>query len=253
MEEMDHKSVCSKYPIECIFKDFGCHKNPIKEDYEKHMNENVHTHLSMLVMRFKNNQYVYHSLDLKQPMVCKYDELLHSNPSFLIHVYTASGYHMMVDVAIYHESYEKYLSIYIKLIAEDYDHVIDYPCANLFTIEILNQLEDNNHIYRRLSLPEPFNLITPLSMQQRYISSEELAYKNPPYIDEVQCDNTPCYGIRRFISLDELTFSTQEKKQYIMDNKMFIRIRSQNKIKNPWVLSDHIVSPQLSLPEYSYP
>lgn len=57
-----------------------------------------------------------------------------------------SGYKMCLSVYPIFEAEASYMTVYLKVLHGPYDNVLEWPMKASFTIELLNQLDDHNHL-----------------------------------------------------------------------------------------------------------
>jgi hypothetical protein len=90
----------------------------------------------------------------------------------------------------------------------EYDDILEWPFHGVVTIELLNQLEDENHHKKTL----PFNESAPQKSKSRVFGKE--------------CGTTS-WGIIKFISHSQLDFDTSLNCQYLKDDTLCFRVSAK--------------------------
>jgi TNF receptor-associated factor 4 len=130
-------------------------------------------------------------------------------------LYTSpGGYKMCLRVAA--NNLDEYLSCYIYLMSGKHDDLLTWPFSGQVTIELLNQLEDNNHHSETFN----FNDSTPEDIKSRVIDQQR---------------SPDGWGIRKFLRLTELNFNPSLNCQYLKDNVLCFRV-SVVVTSKPWLI-----------------
>ena len=132
----------------------------------------------------------------------KFSEKVTTSPPF----YTSSGGYKMcikVDVNGYGCGNESHISVYVYLMRGENDECLAWPFSGSVTVELLNQLEDNNHYSKRVS----FHPDSPAS-------------KRPVDYDIAKSG----YGHRCYISHSALDYDGDKNCQYLKNDCLSFRI-----------------------------
>ncbi|XP_011403816.1 PREDICTED: TNF receptor-associated factor 4-like [Amphimedon queenslandica] len=140
-----HKRTCPKSIVKCEYSSVGCSKRMKREVQEEHNESFVKEHLRLAVNVLQNrllfNSKVIKLSDFHNKKVSDNEW---SSPPF----YTSpGGYKMMLSVYSNGQGSAKgtHVSCYIYLIPGEYDDDLEWPFQGDVRMELLNQLEDNNH------------------------------------------------------------------------------------------------------------
>ena len=141
-----HKRTCPKSLVTCEYSSVGCSKRMKREVQEEHNESFVKEHLRLAVNVVQNrlllNSKVVKLSDFKNK---KLSNKRWSSPPF----YTSpGGYKMMLSVYANGNIGSvngRFVSCYIYLVTGEYDDNLEWPFQGDVKIELLNQLEDNNH------------------------------------------------------------------------------------------------------------
>ena len=177
-----HKNVCPKEVISCPYKNSGCKTVILREDREKHLQENIERHSNIAdstIAELENHnsnvvQSLSQSLDevrdeLKKarsqlesrrvvPVTFKMSDYRekkrwHStwtSPPFFTH---ASGYKMRLTVTVSSTGTAGYLSAYLQIVPSSNDDELVWPFSGCVTVEILNQDQENGKFSKRITWP----------------------------------------------------------------------------------------------------
>ena len=235
-----HNETCPKAIITCEYNTVGCNKRMKREEKEEHNKESVQEHLQMtkrhlhmtkghLQMTNKKLQLAVqqiHSLQLHNPInkVIKVDQYLKKKEKDEIWYspgsYTSpGGYKMKLNVCPNGEGDCKgtHVSCFICLMSGEYDDTLEWPFQGEVTIELLNQLEDKNHMKYIIQ----YNESTPEKQKQRVLKGE---------------DNTAGWGYSQFISHSELEYNPITNCQYLKDDSLYFRVSVKVTSKTkPWL------------------
>ena len=121
--------------------------------------------------------------------------------------YTAQGYKMTLIVYTNgHVSFRgTHLSVFIRLMRGENDHILSFPINGIFRIQLLNWRQDNRHVEKILQFDESM----PESYRLQVTTGEEAAGG---------------YGLFDYLSHDELENSS-DYKEYIHNNTLCFKIQ----------------------------
>ena len=155
-EQLDaHKSICPKERIPCPYRNSGCNAVILREDRQKHLEENIELHSNIAndtcsTLR-KELAETKTALESKRVppvtyMMSNYLQLKETqgdwkSPCFYTH---EGGYKMILHVyAGYHD--EDCLAVFIHIVSGPNDDKLVWPFAGSVKMEILNQHRDHRH------------------------------------------------------------------------------------------------------------
>ena len=166
-----HKSICPRERISCPYENSGCNAVILREDRQKHLEENIELHSSIAsdtcsTLR-KELAETKNALESKRvpPITYKlsnYSQLKETKGTWKSTCFYTheGGYKMILRV---HAGYrgEDYLAAYIRIVSGPNDDKLVWPFAGSVKMEILNQCCDYGHHSRTLCLkgtPDEFPL-----------------------------------------------------------------------------------------------
>ncbi|XP_003388776.1 PREDICTED: TNF receptor-associated factor 5-like [Amphimedon queenslandica] len=212
-----HNETCPKAIVPCEYNTVGCNKVMRREEQEKHNKEAINQHLDIAIKKIDALQVLLpknHVLKINQYTKKKKEGEDWYSPGF----YTSPGGYKMslnVDVNGYGDGKGTHVSCFICLMAGEYDDILEWPFQGEITIELLNQLEDKNHMKRII----PFNESTPPEQKQR-----------------VNEGRSTGLGHHRFISHEVLKYNPFTNRQYLKDDSLYFRISIKVTSKTkPWL------------------
>ena len=137
-----HKRTCPKSIVKCEYSSVGCSKKMKREVQEEHNESSVKEHLQLAVNALQNrlpsNSKVLKLGDFNNRK--SKNERWYSSP-----FYTSPGGYKMVLCVLANGEGSAHVSCYIYLVRGENDDDLEWPFQGEVTIELLNQLEDNNH------------------------------------------------------------------------------------------------------------
>ncbi len=132
------------------------------------------------------------------------------------HVCTSeSGYKMCikVDANGYGEAKGTHVSVFSHLMKGDNDDSLSWPFTGRVTIELLNQLEDDNHLKVTLTY------LAVSGVSQRVVDD----------------DIGGGWGRPKFISHTDLDYNASKNTQYLKDNALIFRVSAEAPDYKPWL------------------
>ena len=229
-EISQHRQKCFYEKVSCKYKNIGCKKKVVRKDLEKHQN-NSQQHLQLAIDEVNQQKVTIKTLEdkmaqqfaLSTPIKFKitdFDKLKTSakgaySPAF----YTSPGGYKMcvyVDANGWDDGKGTHVSVFACLMRGVNDDHLPWPFTGTVTLELLNQLEDVNHI----SLPVKFPPDHEAS--QRVVTREQAS----------SCFGFPCY-----ITHSKLGYDAAIHCQYLKDDCLYFRVKvdAENALK-PWLV-----------------
>ncbi|KAJ8313092.1 hypothetical protein KUTeg_010465 [Tegillarca granosa] len=227
-EEIDvHvQALCPSATVSCTFKEAGCkHKCP-RFSLDKHIEDNMKTHLQLMcdLSRAQQTQivqlcnalyslthvtdgtFIWKITNYKQ----KYLESVYKTTEIVSEPFYTSRYGYKMSASVFLNGNGagegKYLSVYIKLLPGDYDNLLDWP----FTLPICFAVFDQNgDSEKRASIQESF---VPDPTWKQF-------QKPPKDMDK----NVLGFGYPKFVSHEVL-----KTRDYIKDDSLIIKVKIDN-------------------------
>ena len=113
-----------------------------------------------------------------------------------------------------------HVSCGICLMSGEYDDILEWPFHGEVTIELLNQLEDENHHKRIIG----FNESTPQNFKSQVIGRERAERGGP--------------GYQQFISHSQLDVNPSLNCQYLKDDTLYFRVSVKvTSNTKPWLVA----------------
>ena len=173
--------------------------------------ESLTDEISALQVKDKTYVQVYKLTDFAAK---KDKKFVWYNPAFYI---SPGSYKMMLCVDTSEEDKNEYIRCYLSLVKGDYDDALEWPFKGVATVELLNQLEDNNHKGYDLIFDETL----PDLCKERVIGKA----------------SGLGWGFSEFIAHSELGLNSSKTCQYLMDDTLYFRVsvKATSKTK-PWLV-----------------
>ena len=220
-----HNETCPKAIITCEYNTVGCEVKIKKEEQEKHNDESIKHHLAMAVKRIASIQ--------THDEVFRFDRFSIKEGWYSPSFYTSrGGYKMSLYVGTKEDSEDEeeaedkdadenddnhFISCYVYLMSGKYDDTLEWPFQGEVTIELLNQLEDENHTKYIIH----FNESIPDKYKQRVPKGE----------------SADGWGTPQFISHSELEYKPITNCQYLKDDSLYFRVSVKVTSKTkPWLV-----------------
>ena len=188
-----------------------------KKDMKKQFDKRLETHEEELKLRlfemkneilseFRNLPLVFRISDFSD--LQEDDEDWHS-PSFYTH---QGGYRMCLRVYTNGctDVRGTHISCYVYLMKGEYDDTLEWPFRGTVHVQILNQLQDENHHYEKIT----FN------------SKENKNYNSKVSTSSMM--GVTGLGKSKFIFLPELSYKLSLNRQYLKDDSLYFRVSEVN-------------------------
>ena len=210
-----HQQICTKAVIKCPYHDIGCQMEMKREMMDEHVETSNHTHLQLAVKKIRE-------ITEEQQTVIKFI-------GFLKHVrdedkwyssgfYSSTGgYKLRLTLSANGSGNGKgtHVSCSVNLMPGEYDDTLEWPFQGEVIVELLNQLEDKNHLKQVI----PFNDVTPDKYKNR---KKQEDYK--------------IWGLSQFIPHTDLGLNSSTNTQYLMNNTLYFRVSVNVHSKTkPWL------------------
>ena len=228
-----HKRECPKEVVTCQYNTIGCHHHMKREEQDEHNEQTIKKHLKMAVKEVEHLRAMLVTLESpvknavhQQIQLAGFKEKKESDISWYCPpIYTSpGGYKMRFQIfPSFGESKGKKLSCLVRLLPGAYDDILEWPFQGEVTIELLNQLEDRNHIKKEMI----YNETTPDVFKTRVVDKE----------------HGEGYG-KDIVSLDELNFDDERHCQYLKDDTLYFRmgIKALSSTKE-WLVNANFCGP----------
>ena len=234
---------CEYTVIACKFKNIGCTTEMKRGDMEAHeQDDSLHlskalnavvklqdsnTQLqdsmtvlqdSMTVLRVSNTELREKASKLENTTItfklAKFEEKKDIDKVFISPSFYTSpgGYHMVIRVDTNGNGTGKgtHVSVYFPILKGKNDTELRWPFVGKVTFTLLNQLEDNNHETKILSL-----------------NAGDNAMAHGPH--------GTAWGVSQFISHSELPHDPVKNTQYLKDNTLYFRVSVEVSDHKPWL------------------
>ena len=229
----EHRKECKFEMVPCKYEIIGCKTEVLRKDMAKH-EEDTQQHLQLAVDTVRQQQITIREQDStirdmqaqsrKMPMTFKltnFNQHKTADNTFYSPAFYTSpgGYKMCIDVEAngYGEGKGTYVSVYAHLMKGENDDYLSWPFTGTLTIELLNQLEDNNHQSEIIIFPADDD-----KYGQRVLT-EEIA--------------SSAWGCPLYISHSNLAHNAAKNCQYLKDDRLHFRISANAKESStPWLI-----------------
>ena len=188
-----HLEKCEYTPISCRYKRLGCHMKMKRKDMEAHeQDDKAHLHQALdtvvkqqeslesatktiALLQGKNDQGVSFTFRVRD-----YSKKKESNEKvFSQPFYTSdNGYNM--QICVYPngcgDGKDTHISVHMWMIKGNYDDNLNWPFVGTVKLELLNQLQDNNHYHMTASFNKEIVFLVGRSTgYSKYISHSQLS------------------------------------------------------------------------------
>ena len=212
-----HRLTCDYERVSCKYAEVGCEERPLRKDLKEH-EENALLHIQITTEKVLQLTQVLRcaitSFKLTNFQKRKHDrDIYYSTP-----IYTSrTGYKMCVCVYANGDGNNTHISVFAYLMKGDNDDSLTWPFIGEVVVEILNQLEDNNHHKATVSFP-----------------ADNVASKRV-----VDGERAPTgWGWAKFLSHVDLDYQPDKNCQYLLNDTLVFRVsaRVNNPHPKPWLV-----------------
>ena len=227
-EMSNHSQECLFESVPCKFRKIGCNEMIPRRNLEKHQNDYLQQHLQLAIDTVDQQQKTIKQVEERivqlrsTPMsfrMTNFDQFNTSKTQFFSPgFYTSpSGYKMQVCVKARGSVIimDTHVSVFAFLMRGENDNDLPWPFTGTVTIELLNQLEDDNHHLVEVNFP-------PLNFASKRV---------------VFAERSPCgYGKPYFISHSNLGYVADKHCQYLKDDCLYFRVNVAKITSKPWLI-----------------
>ena len=226
----EHRKECMFEMVSCKYEIIGCKTEVLRKDMAKH-EEDTQQHLQLAVDTVRQQQLTIkeqESMPAHLPsrwgmtkfIFTKYDHHKdNGNKIYSPAFYTSKrGYKMCIGVYPNGDGKAKgtHVSVYAHLMKGENDDYLPWPFTGKVTIELLNQLEDNNHRSKTTTFPADGEV------SRRVVTGERASSGR---------------GYSLYISHSVLTYKAAKNCQYLKDDRLHFRISANAKESStPWLI-----------------
>lgn len=232
-----HRRKCLFEKVHCKYSTFGCEKQVLRKDLAEHEGD-TEQHLQMAIDTVHEQQITINKQKLtlreqdnmlanlrstEMPMKYKlvgFKKLKSTNKEAFSPVFYTSpgGYKMCASVNANGngEGRDTHVSVFACLMKGENDDHLPWPFTGTVTVELLNQLEDDNHYSVDITFPP----------------DEEASQR-------VMDEETPIegWGDQQFISHIDLSFNEDEYCQYLKNDCLYFLISADAESSTkPWLV-----------------
>ena len=207
-----------------MYVKLGCEERPLRKNLKKH-EEDVQLHLlltteTVLDLKQKNaeletrliRQSTTSPTRLRMPNYEKYKtdkKIFYSSP------FQVSGYKFCIGVYThdYGDGEGTHLSVGVHIMAGGNDDYLIWPITGTCTVELLNQLENNNHHQKSWTFPAD-------SVNSKRVTDGERGLG---------------FGRPQFILNDKLNHQPANNCQYLLNDSLVFRVSVEVHANKPWL------------------
>ena len=218
--------LCNNTEVSCEYASIGCGEKRIRLEMKAHEEDDKH-HLPLTLsqitkltkrMFWLENQLLLSEGGLRLTFIVseysykKINKCIHSSEPFFTSI---TGYKMclLVYASGNGDGEGSHLSVFLRILRGPHDDQLDWPLKGTFIIDLLNQLDDNNH--HRTTV-------------------------NYPGDGEHGRSGGNGWGFHTFIKLSELDFNSSKNTQYLKDDKLYIKVTPNMASScKPWLNYTH--------------
>ena len=213
-----HCRVCPKAIISCTYVTAGCNVKMKQEDMDKHEEDSMKEHLKLLKEAYEKLREQKTVIPMTHYIEKKDSGKSWYSPPFYVF---PRGYKMCLNVRAGGDGDDDgtHVSCYLHLMSGEYDDTLEWPFQGQVKLELLNQLEDKDHLKRIIF---GFNESRSLESRQRVIEKQ---YGQG-------------WGCLKFISHSELSLKSSLNCQYLKDDTLYFRVSVTFTSKTkPWLVN----------------
>lgn len=214
-----HIKTCPKVQIDCPYTKVGCTFECTKECMPDHIKEAVQDHLDKGIMALQQQHRVVVRLPEFSTKSAA-NEVWYS-PGFYTH---PNGF--KVCLKVYPKGYGDvagtHVSVFVNLMSGENDDNLVWPLRATFTVTLLNQIRDKNHLSHVLKIDD--NIEIDQKKHWCRVSGNSRAPGGQ--------------GFLKFTALSELNTDEAKQCQYLKDDTLYFRIESDvSQCCKPWLTS----------------
>ena len=225
-----HSPTCDYQPVSCKYAEVGCEERPLRKDLKKHEDDaKLHFPIvieAVLTLKQKTTQQMKEIAALKSTLskgpslftfkMVNFGQYKAKNKPFYSQPFYTfrKGYKMCLKVVANGINYAKgtHVSVFIGLMKGDNDS-FTWPFTGRVLVELLNQLEDNNHYKVTVTFPADNEF------SNRLVDGERRTQWDHP----------------KFISHTKLDYQPDKNCQYLKDDTLVFRVTAEVSNYEPWL------------------
>ena len=220
---LQHRQECLFESVSCNYADIGCKANLPRKDLKEHQNDSQR-HLQLAIDTVKKLEDKIAQLQSTPGSmkfrITNFDKLKTSNETVYSPVfYTSSGgYKMCIRIDTNGDGYGKgtHVSVFAYLMRGENDDHLPWPFTGTVTVELLNQLKDDNHHSQKTTFP-PDNVASP-----RVVKEERALHG---------------WGRAGYIPHSNLGYNAAKNCQYLKDDCLYFRVKvDAESTSKPWLV-----------------
>ena len=223
-----HRQECLFESVSCKYIKIGCMEKFIRKNVEEHHNDSQqHLQLAINTVNQQETTIGKHEDKIAQlqsaPINFKIvnfnnlktsDKIMYS-PAF----YTSRGAYKMcirIDTNGGGRSESTHVSVFAYLMRGENDNHLPWPFTGTVTVELLNQLKDDNHYSQKTTF------IPDKRASQRVVNEERA---------------TTGWGRQRYIPHSDLGYNAANNCQYLKDDCLYFRVKVEaQSTSKPWLV-----------------
>ena len=220
-----HRQECMFEKVPCKYSIIGCKEEVLRKDLAEHEGD-TQQHLQLAVDTVLQQQIKTRNLQAQSkemPVVYKFTNFNQhktaDNEMYSPAFYTSpKGYKMCIGVYANGDGDGKntHVSVFAYLMKGENDDYLPWPFTGKVTVELLNQLEDKNH------LSETIKFISDDDSSQRVVDEESSNFG---------------WGRPMYISHSDLNHKAVMNCQYLKDDRLHFKISVDAKSSStPWLI-----------------
>ena len=224
-----HRSKCEYEKVACKYAELGCEERPLRKNLKKH-EEDVQLHLllmTVLDLKQKNAEQEKKIQQLETRLIRQsttsptrirmpnYEKYKNNKKIFCSSPFQVCGYKLCIAVTAHGAGDGKgtHLSVGVHIMAGRNDDYLIWPFSGTFTVELLNQLENNNHHQETWTFPAD-------NVYSKRVTKGEIGSG---------------YGTPQFILNDKLNHQPANNCQYLLNDSLVFRVSVEVPDSKPWL------------------
>ena len=221
-----HRQQCPKETISCEYAKLGCKHVCLREDITDHNEKQVQGHLRLAMNELANLRALFQSRTgaPKEHLfkIANFTKLKENRETWYSPPFYAfpGGYKMCLNISAggYGTGEGTHISAFLFLMAGENDENLEWPMRGTFSIELLNQKEDQNHKQHSVEFDE----------------TEEDDHNSKVREGRAQIG----WGFHKFVEFQDLEGeSLRFKTQYLKDDTLYFRVTMTEVMSTskPWL------------------
>ena len=225
---LQHRQMCVHEEVFCKYLNIGCKKKFLRKDLEDHHNDSQQ-HLQLAIDEVNQQKETIKTLEdkvaqqLSTPInfkITNFSKLKMSNeivysPGF----YTSPGGYKM-SICVYAngngDGNGTHVSVFSYLMRGENDDHLRWPFTGTVTVELLNQLKDDNHHSQKTTFPSD-------NIASQKVINEERSLLG--------------YGLPRYIPYSKLGYNSAKNCQYLKDDCLYFTFKvDARSTPKPWLV-----------------